>query len=415
MGTPAFNPNADFTPAGAPKFDPAAAYSAAPAAPSLDLSNKQGQGTYSMTGKNGQISQVPYGQVQQAAQQGYGFADDASRQRFNKDVSADSSHPQSMMISGMTPAESEARADQIEKNSSLPMQVVGGVAKGAGTLARPVLDAAALQTGSSPQDVDQMLTPQTSAQAVGKYGTIAAAVAPAAIAAPGATAGALAAGTAGSYAGGKAGQALGLGQGGQEALSDVGALAGGVGGAKAGSAIGEAAADLMPGAIKSRAAGLLQSVAHDANQVPVKLDNAGDAALSLMDWQKKTQLGPTINKFLNRVTNPKAGPLTYEEARDWYQLLGKMSADETMKMAPPVRRDLTSMVVGLKQDIGNAADTVGRAADYSKGMKDYATGAKLQGYYDTMKDWAVKAGIGAGLTVAGAGGLKSLYTAMKNQ
>lgn len=36
MGTPAFNPNADFTPAGAPKFDPAAAYSAAPAANSQD-------------------------------------------------------------------------------------------------------------------------------------------------------------------------------------------------------------------------------------------------------------------------------------------------------------------------------------------------------------------------------------------
>jgi hypothetical protein len=165
------------------------------------------------------------------------------------------------------------------------------------------------------------------------------------------------------------------------------------------------AGQVVPSAIKAKAAGLLQSVAHDANQVPVQLNNAGDAALKLMDWQKVTQLGPTVNKFLNRVTNPKLGPLTYEDARDFYQVLGNLSANDAMKIPAPVRRDIVQLVVGLKQDIGDAADTVGRAADYFQGMGDYAKGAKLQQWVDSAKNYATKTAIGA----AGASGLYGLY------
>ena len=127
-----------------------------------------------------------------------------------------------------------------------------------------------------------------------------------------------------------------------------------------------------------------------------------------MDWQKVTQLGPTVNKFLNRITNPKLGPLTYEEGRQFYQILGKMSADETMKMAPPIRAQLTQLVVGLKQDLGTAADTVGRAADYYQGMGDYAKASKYQQFLDDASDFAKKAAITGGLGAIGAGGVAKL-------
>lgn len=166
-------------------------------------------------------------------------------------------------------------------------------------------------------------------------------------------------------------------------------------------AAGAARSVLSPAAIKEQAGGVLQSVAHDANKVPVQLENAGDPALKLMDWQKVTQLGPTVNKFLNRITNPKLGPLTYEEGRQFYQVLGQMSADETMKMSPPIRRQLTQLVVGLKEDLGNAADTVGKAADYYQGLGDYAKGAKLQNWYDLAQKYAIRGGLAA----AGAAGV----------
>lgn len=168
--------------------------------------------------------------------------------------------------------------------------------------------------------------------------------------------------------------------------------------------VGNRVAGAVKAALPSaeRAGQLFGQIAQDANKIPVNLENAGDAALRLMDWQKKTQLGPTLNKFLNRITNPKLGSLTYEEARDFYQLLGKMSVDETNRIPPAVRRDLVQMTVGLKQDIGTAAETVGRGADYYEAMGQYAKAARLKDWYEAAKLEALKAAKIA--LPAGAGG-----------
>lgn len=171
-------------------------------------------------------------------------------------------------------------------------------------------------------------------------------------------------------------------------------------------AVKAVAGRLSPEAMRTQAGQLLQSVAGDANKIPVQLDNAQPAALRLMDWQGKTQLGPTINKFLNRITKPNSAPLTYAEGRDYYQLLGRLSADEASKLPPAVQRDLAQMVNGFKTDLGNAADVAGRGVDYYKGLKDYSTAMRLQGWYDfakkTLAPIVVKGAAGA--VGAGAAG-----------
>lgn len=86
--------------------------------------------------------------------------------------------------------------------------------------------------------------------------------------------------------------------------------------------------------------------------------------------------------------------MTYEEARDYYSLLSKMSVEETNKLSGPVKFTLQKMTAGLKQDIGNAAESVGRGADYYKAMGDYASAARLQEWYDTAKK-ALKYGAAA--------------------
>ncbi len=77
--------------------------------------------------------------------------------------------------------------------------------------------------------------------------------------------------------------------------------------------------------------------------------------------------------------------------------------DETSKLAPPVQYSLRELVGGLKTDLGNAADQVGRAADYYKGLGDYSNAAKLQDWYDTAKDVGTKAAF-TSLGGAAAGG-----------
>ena len=174
---------------------------------------------------------------------------------------------------------------------------------------------------------------------------------------------------------------------------------------------------ISPNALKASGGELLQTVAKDANKVPVSLDNAQQGALKLMDWQKTTNLGPTVNKFLQRITKPNAPALTYEEARKFYQILGGLSADESSKMAPAIKRDLTQMVVGLKQDIGNAADQVGQAANYYQGLGNYALGKRLEGWYNFAKDALAREGVkavakGAGVGLGGAIGY-GIYREMR--
>jgi hypothetical protein len=166
--------------------------------------------------------------------------------------------------------------------------------------------------------------------------------------------------------------------------------------------------DLLPST--ERAGQAFKAVKSVAGDVPVTIDAAQEPALRLMDWQKKTQLGPTINKFLNRVTNPKLGPLSYSEARDYYQLLGKLSAEETMKLAPAIRRDLTQMVIGLKDDIGSTAESVGLRPQYESAMKEYRNAKRIETGVEVLKKYGAKgaaAAVGGGLAgyaIKGAAG-----------
>jgi hypothetical protein len=185
----------------------------------------------------------------------------------------------------------------------------------------------------------------------------------------------------------------------------------------AGNVASRVASKVIPSAMKQQGADLLKTVAQDANKVPVQIQHAQEAALNLIDWQKTTQLGPSVNKFLQRVTSPKQGPLTYDEARKFYQVLNKLSVDESLKLAGPVKYDLTQMVAGLKQDIGNAADEVGRAAEYYQGLGDYAKGKRLEGWYNFAKNALAKEGIkgvAKGLGVGAGGALGwSVYNELK--
>src|ERR1035437_7055971 len=209
--------------------DPYAAYGGKVASAGVDLSNQQGQGTYQMRNQQGQTVGVPYGQVQQAAHQGYDCTDDQNRWHYSKDNTADHQRARGTTFSsGMSPEESTARADNIERNASLPMQIIGGIAKGGGTIARPVLDAGAYLINAPSGTVDQMLTPKTTAQSLAKYGTIGAAIAPAAIAAPFTAARALIGGGLGSGVGNLIGQVSGANPNTTALLEDAGGFGGGL-------------------------------------------------------------------------------------------------------------------------------------------------------------------------------------------
>ena len=200
--------------------------------------NPNREGVYKMNTPNGVIG-VPYSNVNVAQGQGYTLSDD-DRARYWKDAAADPHRttgvPMHMGPAGSTfsgavapvsQQESIQRENSNEAAAPLPIKMALGASKGVMTLVRPGLDGAALATGRTPDVTSQQLAPQSTAEAAAKYGTMGAAVVPAAIAAPVATGLGLAGGAVGGYAGQKAGEAMNLSPQATQVLGDVGGLVGG--------------------------------------------------------------------------------------------------------------------------------------------------------------------------------------------
>jgi hypothetical protein len=100
-------------------------------APNPDLtSNPNREGVYQMQSQNGTTG-VPYSKVPQATQQGYGFANDSTRFRYAKDSAADPNHTASFTPAAGDPRGTLEGQRQVERNASIPMQAVGGLAKSA--------------------------------------------------------------------------------------------------------------------------------------------------------------------------------------------------------------------------------------------------------------------------------------------
>lgn len=174
----------------------------------------------------------------------------------------------------------------------------------------------------------------------------------------------------------------------------------------------KAAVWFLPSNRAARAGKLFASVAEDAGSVPVELKNSSESASRLLDWQGKINPGSVVNKYLQRITSPKKGPMTYSEARDWYSVLGNLSAEESSKLPDVVQRDLKTMVRGLKQDIGDSADQVGRAADYYKAMGEYAKAKSLGDWYEKYGPIIKKSLAGGAAASVGASGAYRLYDLM---
>ncbi len=143
---------------------------------------------------------------------------------------------------------------------------------------------------------------------------------------------------------------------------------------------------------------LLASVAEDAGHLPVNLNRSADAILRVRDLSERGGTMPqAIRKLLARATEPGGKPLTFNEMRDFYSNITSLTAKEKMGLNPAMRRQLGITAAALKQDIGAAAAQAGRAADYFKGMQEYAQAKKLQRSASEIGKWLIRAG-GVGAT-----------------
>jgi hypothetical protein len=168
----------------------------------------------------------------------------------------------------------------------------------------------------------------------------------------------------------------------------------------------EGAAELLPS--RSFASGLFKDVMENAHDVPVNLSRSGDAILRAKEISDAgTSMPQSIGKLLRRVTDPDKPPITYKEARDFYTNISSLSANESTRLSPVMKRQIGMIASALKDDIGEAAGQAGKASEYYSAMKNYAQAAKLKRAAETMGKWLV-AGAGLGGAVEGGLALKKI-------
>lgn len=159
-------------------------------------------------------------------------------------------------------------------------------------------------------------------------------------------------------------------------------------------------AQAVPTAAKAGAK--FQSVMGAAKNVPVDIEAPGQVALRVQQMAERGGAMPlAVRKFLNRVTDPNKGELTYEEARDFASNLSRLSADETRRLAPAMRRELANLRVSLNESVGKAAESAGKGAEYKSAMSEYAQAMRIKDAMESFVAGAKKAAPYA--TAAGVG------------
>lgn len=171
----------------------------------------------------------------------------------------------------------------------------------------------------------------------------------------------------------------------------VGAVAGAI------PAIGPAARAIgskIPGTAPymAQASAKFQQVMGAARGQPVEVKESGNVAARIWDMSQRGGSRPkVITDFVKRMTDPEKGPLTYEEARDFYSNASKLSADEMKRLTPKLRFEVTKFARALDAEIRATAGAAGKGEQYGQAMREYAKGAKVKGIASKAFEKGVKA------------------------
>jgi hypothetical protein len=177
------------------------------------------------------------------------------------------------------------------------------------------------------------------------------------------------------------------------------------------------AKNLVPSA--ERAGQKMEKLREAVGTHPVEMTEGLSKATARAQELGDSQTIPvSVRKFINRVTDPDKGHLTYNEARDFLTKFGSMTADEATKLAPVVKGQIQTMASELKSSIAATAERAGKLEDFQSSMREYAAAKKLQNVVDWVKTEGVKKALqgAAGATGAAAGGYGAykLYQELKD-
>jgi polyhydroxyalkanoate synthesis regulator phasin len=129
----------------------------------------------------------------------------------------------------------------------------------------------------------------------------------------------------------------------------------------------------------ARAGRAFGDVMGSAKSVPLDITETGDAALRIKQLSERGSSMPqAVQKLLQRMTDPNKGDLTFEEARDFYSNISRLSANEMGKLTPKMTSEVVKVRTALNKALTKAAESVGKGEQYAGAMKEYAKASQAK-------------------------------------
>ena len=170
----------------------------------------------------------------------------------------------------------------------------------------------------------------------------------------------------------------------------------------------DAAGHLIPDA--QHAGQAFQAVSKAVGDHPVEVTN--DLSTSLMRYIQLAENGngrsPGVQKLFARLTSPDKGPLTFDDARDFYSALGRLTANEKMSLSPVMQRQVGQVWNDLGDAIGQTADRGGQLPKFQGAMQEYRSLMNWRGAKDAAWELAKKAAVASIPGAAAAYGIKKV-------
>jgi hypothetical protein len=172
-----------------------------------------------------------------------------------------------------------------------------------------------------------------------------------------------------------------------------------------GESLAESGAMLAPDAVRgvansipsfARASRLFDQVKGVAGDMPIDVQAPGNVALRIRDLADRGGSMPkAASDFLKRITDPAKGDMTFNEARDFYSNISRLSADEMGRLTPVMQRAVGDLRTALNGRLQDVADIAGKGPEYTKAMTEYRRAAKLGQFKENVKEVATKAAANA--------------------
>lgn len=147
---------------------------------------------------------------------------------------------------------------------------------------------------------------------------------------------------------------------------------------------------------RAKAGQAFQQVAAKVGSNPVDVSRVGDVALRINQLAERGGRRPkVVFDFLKRATDPAKAEPTFNEMRDFYSNISRLSVEETRSLPPVIRRELTNMRVALDKALTATAAAGGQGEVYKAAMRKYAIASRMRELSEKAAKYGATA-IGAG-------------------